>query len=305
MTLNSLGEQFLANLNILQQNIATTNSQLSSGYKITKPSDDPSAVTDVLQLEFASSSVSQTISNLNAVQGKVNTAEGALQSASSLLGQAQTLGAEGATSTQTAASRTTLANQVSQILSQIVSVTNTTFEGRYVFSGDAPQSPPYQVDPSSPTGVDQLQSAQSTQLVEDSNGVTFAVGLTASEIFDDRDSTGAPTSNNVFAALNNLSTALSNNDQSGITAALSALTSAQSFFEGQQAFYGTVQDRITNSLNLAQQNQTQWTASLGQLRDTDVAAAATQLSQDNLSQQAALEAEASLPHTSLFDYLKG
>src|SRR5271165_5373647 len=207
MTLNSLGQQFLANLNILQQNIATTNSQLSSGYRISKPSDDPSAITDVLQLEFDSSRVSQTISNLNAVQGEVNTAEGALQSASSLLDQAQTLGAEGATSTQTAASRTILANQVSQILSQIVSVTNTTFEGRYVFSGDSSQSPSYQLDSSSPTGVDQLQSAPSTQLAEDSNGVTFAVGLTASEVFDDRDSTGAPTSNNVFAALNSLSTA--------------------------------------------------------------------------------------------------
>jgi len=304
MTLNSLGEQFLANLNILQQNIATTNSQLSSGYKISKPSDDPSAITDVLQLEFDSSRVAQTISNLNAVQGQENTAEGALQSASSLLDQARTLGAEGATSTQTAASRTILANQVSQILSQIVSVTNATFEGRYVFSGDAPQSPSYQVNPSSPTGVDQLQSAPSTQVVEDSNGVTFAVGLTASEIFDNRDSAGAPTSNNVFAALNSLSVALSNNDQSGITTALSALNSAQSFFEGQQAFYGTVQDRITNSLNLAQQNQTQWTASLGQLRDTDVAAAATQLTEDNLSQQAALQAEGSLPHTSLFAYIK-
>jgi flagellar hook-associated protein 3 FlgL len=304
MTLNSIGEQFLANLNILQNNIATTNRQLSSGYRISKPSDDPSAITDVLQLEFDSSRVAQTITNLNAVQGGVNTAEGALQSASSLLDQAQTLAVQGATSTQTPAERTTLANQVSQILSQLVGISNTTFEGRFVFSGDAAQSPAYKLDSSSPTGVDQLQSAPSTQLVEDSNGVTFAVGLTASEIFDNRDAAGAPSSNNVFATINGLCVALNNNDQSGITAALGALNSAQSYFEGQQAFYGTVQDRITNSLTLAQQNQTQWAASLGQLRDTDVAAAATQLSEDNLSQQAALQSEASLPHTSLFDYLK-
>jgi len=304
MLLSSVGEQFLANLDILQQNMATTNAQLSSGYRISKPSDDPAAITDVLQLEFDGSRVAQTISNLNAVQGEVNTAEGALQSATSLLDQAQTLGVEGATSTQTAAGRTTLANQVSQILSQVVNISRTTFEGRYVFSGDDPRAPAYQVDPTSPTGVDQLQSAPSTQLVEDSNGVSFAVSLTAGQIFDSSDSTGAPTSNNVFAALNSLSVALSNNDQPGITSALSALTSAQNYFEGQLAFYGTVQGRITNSLNLAQQNQTQWTAALGQLRDTDVAAAATQLTQDNLSQTAALQAEASLPHTSLFDYLK-
>jgi len=304
MLLKSVGEQFLANLEILQQNIARTNNQLSSGYRISKPSDNPLAITDMLQLEFDGSRVAQTISNLNAVQGEVNTAEGALQSASSLISQAQTLGVQGATSTQTAASRTTLADQVSQILSQLVNISRTTYEGRYIFSGDNSQAPAYQVDPTSPTGVDQLQSAQATELVQDSNGITFAVSLTAGQIFDSRDSTGAPASGNVFAALRNLSVALGNNDQSEIATALSALTTAQDYFEGKLAFYGTVQNRLTNSLNLAQQNQTQWTAALGQLRDTDIAAAATQLTQDTLSQQAALQAEASLPHTSLFDYLK-
>jgi len=39
-------------------------------------------------------------------------------------------------------------------------------------------------------------------------------------------------------------------------------------------------------------------------RDTDVAAATTDLQQESLSQQAALQAQGALPHSSLFDYLK-
>jgi flagellin-like hook-associated protein FlgL len=40
------------------------------------------------------------------------------------------------------------------------------------------------------------------------------------------------------------------------------------------------------------------------VRDTDVAKATTDLSEENLSQQAAMQAQASLPRNSLFDFLK-
>lgn len=262
------------------------------------------AVADVLQLEFTSSKISQTITNLQNTQNTVNTAESALENASSLLSQAGSLGAQGANSTATAATRATLGNQVAQILSQIVTISRTTYNGNYVFSGDQPASPAYQLDPASPTGVDQLQTAASTQVAQDFNGVTFPVSLTAQDIFDHRDSNNVPDSSNVFSALNSLSVALNNNDQAGITSSLASLNSAQSYFETQLSFYGSTQTRIQNSLNLADQYQVQSTTALSQLKDTDVAAAATALTQENLSQQAAIQSEANLPRTSLFDYLK-
>ena len=39
---------FLANFSLLTQRMANTQEQLSSGFRINKPSDDPSAVGDVL-----------------------------------------------------------------------------------------------------------------------------------------------------------------------------------------------------------------------------------------------------------------
>jgi flagellar hook-associated protein 3 FlgL len=300
--MDSIREQFLTNLEVLQRRMANTQLQISSGYRISKPSDDPGAVTDVLHLEFDSSRVTQTLSNLAAVKSEVDTAEAGLQTVGSLLDQARTLGAQGATDPQTAAARATLAVQVDQILSQIVSVSRTTYQGQYVFSGDQTNSPAYSYDATA--GVTRLLTPASTRVVQDANGVQFSVSLTANSIFDHRDSNDVPDASNVFAALDGLRKALRNNDVPAINTALDSLKTAQTYFESQHAFYGATQNRISNSIDQAQQYQDQYTASLHDLKDTDIAAAATQMTQDNLSQQAAMQAQANLPHGSLFDYIK-
>ena len=57
-----------------------------------------------------------------------------------------------------------LAAQVQSLESQLVAIANTEVGGVYVFSGDASSSPPYQVDTSSPTGVDRLITPQQSTL---------------------------------------------------------------------------------------------------------------------------------------------
>jgi flagellar hook-associated protein 3 FlgL len=143
---DSVGQQFLANLQTLQQQMASTQAQVSSGYRVNQVSDDPGSVADILELESNLGSVNQVASNLSSVSGEVNTAEGALESATQLLEQATSLGAQGANSTNSASEQTGLSQQVEQILSQLVSISSTTFEGQYIFSGNQTSSPSYQPD---------------------------------------------------------------------------------------------------------------------------------------------------------------
>ena len=62
-------------------------------------------------------------------------------------------------------------------------------------------------------------------------------------------------SDNVFAAVNSLRVALANNDQPGISAAIASIKSAQDYLSQQLAFYGGVQNQITNALDVAQKFQ--------------------------------------------------
>lgn len=301
--LGTIGQEFLANLQNLTQQTTTTQEQISSGVTISQPSDNPAALGDVLQLESDLGRVNQVSNNLGLVQGQVNTAESALENATSLMDQIGSIAAQGANSTTSAATRTTLSQQAEQILSELVSVSQTQYNGTYVFSGDDATQPSYQLDLSSPTGVDQLTTAPATQLIQDATGTTFAVSLTAQQIFDERNSDGSVASGNVFAAVNDLRVALADNDQTGINNAVSEVQSAQNYLQQQLAFYGGVQDEVSNAISVAQKFQTEYQSELTTVEGTNIAAASVNLTQEQTSMQAAIQSEASMPHTSLFDYL--
>jgi flagellar hook-associated protein 3 FlgL len=300
----AVGQQFLANLQTLQQQMAQTQAQVSSGYRINQPSDSPGSVAYVLELESNLGNVNQVSSNLSSVSGEVNTAEGALESATQLLEQATSLAAQGASTTVSPSVRAGLSQQVDQILSQLVSLSRTTFEGQYIFSGNQTSSPSYQLDPSSPTGVDQLVSSPANRLIQDASGVTFAVSETAAEIFDHRDTSGAPDASNIFFAVKTLASALAVNDQAGITATMASLQTAQNYLAQQLQFYGGVQNQIANATAVAQKFQLQDQTTLSQARDTDMASASVDLAREQTSYQTAIQAESTVPRTSLFNYIQ-
>ncbi len=259
---------------------------------------------DVLQLQTDIGQATQVTSNLNGVQSEVNTASQVVQNAVSLLDQARSLAAfKAPPSTLTDSQRTAMAAQAEQILNTLVDDSRATFDGQYVFSGDNSSQPAYNVNLANPNGVDRLITAPATTLIQDSSGVTFAVAKTAQDLFDHRNPDDSLASDNVFAAVNNLRVALANNDQAGVLAASQSIQTAQDYLNQQGAFYGAVQNRITNALDVAQKFQLQSQTALGNERDTDVAAAATDLTQEQLSEQAAMQAQAAMPRNSLFDVL--
>lgn len=303
--LGVIGEQFLANLQILTQETQTTQEQVSSGRSLNQPSDNPAELTDVLQLESELGQANQVSQNLSNVTSEVNTAESALESATSLLDQINTLGEQGAGSSVTASQRSALSQQVEQAFSQLVSLSQTQYDGQYVFSGDQTGQPSYQLDLSSPTGVDQLITTPSTRLIQDATGVQFAVSQTAQQIFDDRNPDGTPAADNIFAAVNNLRLALANNDQTGIQNALSSLQLGQTHLAASLQYYGGVQDELANATSVAQKFQLQYQTGLTQLTSTNMATAAVTLAQEQASMQASIQAESSEPKTTLFDLLQG
>ena len=297
-------QQYLADVERTESQLTTATSQISSGLAVQQPSDNPDAVSEILQTQNALASNKQIQTNLGNVTAEVNTADSALQSAVQELTSAITLATQGASSTQTAQSRATLAQQVAGIQQALVGITQTQVNGRYIFSGDQDSQAPYQLDSTQPEGVQQLVSGSSTRMIQSVDGTSFAVALTAQQIFDARNPDSTPASGNVFAAVQNLMTALNNNDTAGIGSALDSLQTASSYLNGQLQFYGAVENRVQQATSLAQKFQTQQQTELGNLQDTDVPATATELSQLQVQQQASMSVEANLQQMkNLFSYL--
>jgi flagellar hook-associated protein 3 FlgL len=306
MILNISGatQAYLANLDRTQQQINQASAEVSSGLSVQQPSDNPAAVPVILQTLADIAANQQIQSNLSSVTGELQTADSALQSAVQAVEKAVTIATRGASSTSSAADRANLAQEVAGLLQTLVGISNTTYSGRYVFSGDQDTSPAYQLDSSQPDGVKQLTSGSSTRVIVDATGTAISVAKTAQEIFGAQNTDGSDSSGNVFAAINSLLTALKNNDQAGITQASSALQSADTYLNQQLAFYGEAENRISTATDLAQKFQTQQQVQLGTLRDADIPSVALQLSRAQLDQQAALAAEARIEQSrNLFSYL--
>ncbi len=294
---------FLADLSRVQANNEKVQRQISSGLRINDPSDAPDQIAGLLQIQSDISRNSQVQQNLGRVKAEVDTAEQSVSSAVQLADNALVLASQGANTATTASTRLNLAQQVQALQQQLVQLAQTKVDGRYVFSGDADQTPPYQYNAASPNGVDRLVTASATRQVQDSNGNSFPVAQTAQTLFDHRDAKDGYAPDNLFAALNALMVTLSANDEAGIGLSMASLRTAADYVNSQQTFYGVTQNRVSAAVDASGQRDVSLRAQLSKERDTDLTSAALTITDGRTQEQAALASRAKMQKTSLFDYL--
>ena len=222
-----------------------------------------------------------------------------------LVTRALTLATQGANATMTTQAEQSLAEEVQGITQQMVSNSNTSVQGRFIFSGDDDTTPAYTYDPASTTTnyVDQGSAAASTRQIEDPAGGSFPAALTAQQIFDDRNADGSYANDNVFQALGNLYNALLSGNSDAVGSTIANLQAANQQLNSMQSFYGEVEDRIDAGQTFANNYATQLQTEIGNVQDADIPTAVMQMTQSNIAEQAALAMEGKMPHNSLFDYL--
>jgi flagellar hook-associated protein 3 FlgL len=305
-------EAFMANVGRVQRAIQDASRQTSSGKRVNVASDAPNEIDTILQLHTDEVHNTQIQENLSIVKANADAADSALSSATQLMDRARVLAAQGANFTLDAAGRQSIASEVQSLQEQMVAISRTTVQGRYIFGGDQDSSPPYAVDLTATSGVTKLTSAAATRRVEDSTGGSFAVTVSAQQIFDTQDSDPiatddppitTPSANNVFNSLNQLRLGLLANDPTAITAAAANIQLASDHLNTVQSFYGTVQNRISDASNYSANYDVQLKTELSQKEDADITSAALAVTQGNTQLQAAFAMQAKMPHTTLFDFM--
>jgi len=301
--LSPTSEAFLSNIDRVQRRVADAGRQATSGKRVNVASDAPAQIDSILQLRTDGVHNDQIRENLAVAKSDADAADSALTSASKIMDRARVLAAQGATATSDAPGREASAGEVQSLMDQMVSISRTTVQGRYVFGGDTDSLPPYEVDLTSDNGVARLTNAPATRRVEDSSGGSFAVSRSASQIFDTRNADDTLATDNVFAALNGLRVALLANDQPAVAAASESIRIASEHLGSSQAFYGTVQNRISDSTTYTDTYDVQLKTELSQKEDADITAAALEVTQGNTQLQAAFQMQAKMPRTTLFDFI--
>ena len=278
-----------------QQAAQTATQELATGRSVNNLSDNPAAAASLVNNNALTSENDQYLTNLGDLQGKFQAADSALNTAVQLMTSAISLGTEGATGTISAADRQVIAQQVQGLQQQMLALSNTTYEGTYVFSGTDVTTQPFTQNNASPSGV-QYSGNSGVTNVSIGDEQSMQTNLPGDQIF-------ANANGNIFQALNDLVNAL--NSGTGIDAANKEVSQSFSQLTTQRVFYGNALNQVQNSQNYLNQEQVNLSALQNQLVGADMTKVIADQSQSQTAEQAALSATAqilSLP--TLLTYIK-
>ncbi len=296
--LDASSRRFLTDLGGISQRLDHAQRQLSSGKRMNTVSDDPDQVGLLLQYRADTDMNERIKTDLGRVKTEVDTAENVMQTTVKLMEQARVLTTQGATGTATPEMRSALATQLGNILQQMTSLSNTTVEGRYIFSGDSDQVAPYTIDLTQAVPYSAYQGTTATRQVLHSAGTTIPVARTAQDIFDSPNP-----GQSVFAAINAVRLAFQSNNQAAIDAAVPNVDSAGVYLNVQHAFYGSAQLQVNDAIDTADRTTVRLKTQISQMEDADMTASILELNDATTQQRAALESRSKMPRNSLFDYL--
>ena len=143
VTTNMAVGTLVNNLDRSYERIARFQTELSSGTRLNKISDDPGAVERSLALRGELRQIEQFQKNNDDGKGWLEITEATLNELETLFTEVRGLAVQGATSTYNANQRNALADQVNQFLEHVLSLSEARYRGRYIFSGTQTDAPPF------------------------------------------------------------------------------------------------------------------------------------------------------------------
>jgi flagellar hook-associated protein 3 FlgL len=281
----------------LQQSQTVLNTalqQVATGLSVNNPSDDPTAAAEMVQNNLESADLDQYTQNVSSALSTVHTASSVLSSVVTSLTSAVSAGTEGGNGTNTTANFQALASQVQGILTSVVNAANTSVSGSFLFGGSSTTTP-YTADASSPTGYT-YNGNNDTNSIAIGDQTSVQVNLPGSQIF-------SSSSNNVIGALSSLVTALQSGNTTNIQTSTAAVSSALNFVGQQQVFYGNAETQLNSQETFLQQDTVTLTTQATNLIGVNEATAATNLSQAETDNSAALAAVAKVLPNNLLNFL--
>jgi flagellar hook-associated protein 3 FlgL len=289
VTERSVSMRALAGLQSDLAAMAKTQQELSSGSRISKPSDDPAGTVEAL---LTRSTIAQTRQHQRSAQdglGWLGTADSALSTITGDLQRIRTLLVQSQNGTTGPTSQQALAQEVDQLRQEVLSQANATYAGHPVFAGSAGTTQAY-----SAGGVYQGDSGTVLRQVGPSDRV--AIALPGTQVF-------GPAGADLHAVLSQAVSDLSANP-AGVAADITALDAAMTRVQDAQTQVGALYDRVQTASSTAASSLITQKTQLSDVQDADLAETMTTMQMQQVAYQAALTATARAVQPSLLDFLK-
>lgn len=296
---NSIYQSGITRIGNIQSEQAKLQEQISTGRRISSPSDDPVASARALEISSAQSANSKFAETRQTAQLKLNTLESNLTSVTNLLVSAQStlVGAGNATLSDT--ERSFMASELKGSLDSLIGLANTRdASGNYLYAGFKSSTTPFVANATGAT----YAGDSNQQLLQVDSQRQMAINATGDNVFQGG-------GNDVFATLSNLVTLLNTPItnaatqaayNTGISTAIGSLKGSVDNVLNVRADIGAKLNEIDNLDTAGSDRALQYSKSLSDLQDTDYASALSDFAKQQTIMEAAQKSFVEITSLSLF-----
>ncbi len=294
---NMLTRGYLKNLSRNQQNVQNFHQQLSSMKEVSKPSDNPLLVSQIIELKENIIQNSQYQTTLTDAKDWTNMQDAALSGATDSLMRISTLVQSAATDTMSEENRLIVKAEVETEMQTFIDSLNTNFGGRYIFGGTETTTLPFEIvkdiDSGEITGIKYNGNTQNITR-EISAGVNLDLMTDGLKLVDN------DTIGNLFAGI---TSALKNDDGDALRGLIDDTNVSIDQVVTFRTEIGAISNRLTSSLSRNESQDLNLQSMLSSKEDIDIAQKYMQFSMEQVAYQASLQMGTKVLSTTILDYL--
>ena len=293
---NMLTRGYLKNLSVNQQNVQKYHQQLSSMKEVSKPSDNPLLVSQIMELKENIIQNEQYQTTLTDAKDWTDMQDAALSNATDSLMRISTLVQSAANGTMNESDRLVVKAEVETEMQTFVDSLNTNFGGRYIFGGTQTTTLPFKItkaDDGSITGI-QYNGKKQNISREISSGVNLDLMTDGSKLLNS-DKMG-----DLFVKITD---ALQNDDGDALSNLLADTTASIDHVVTFRTEIGAISNRLDSALSRNESQDLNLQEMLSSKEDIDIAQKYMQFSMEQVAYQASLQMGTKVLSTTILDYL--
>lgn len=299
-----LSSQLLLNLNRNAQQMNNTQTQLATGRKINKPSDDPVGITYSLRYRAELSSNDQYQKNVDSAISWLEFNDTVMNQAGNAVQRLRELTVQASTGTNPQSALDSINEEVKQLKEQLIDISNSKLNGKYIFNGETYDIKPYDF-PSNADGT--LDTTNATSVVTDKGKINFIVGesvqlpinVSGNEVFGTEKE-----EDNLFNIVNNIMKALTEGNQKELSNQLDNIDSRTDKMLAIRSEIGAKTNRVDLMMGRLDDLGINLTDLQSKVEDADYAELAMQSKIQENIYNASLSAGAKIISPSLVDFLR-
>jgi flagellar hook-associated protein 3 FlgL len=293
ITDQGMAARFLAGINRTRERIVILQTQLATGKRVMKPSDDPQAAEVILRLNEAMARNEQFSRNVSDAQSMVDATSAAVDHFGDIMLELKDLVTRAANGSLND-SLPAIGAQIGQMLREGVNAANTRFNGKYLFGGTQSLDPPF------------ILAADGSGVTANPNGITGSITVPVGEGFTqvvNVDGQEAFQGTAIFDLMIQLRDQfLAGNPPTA--GQVDAVSQALDHVTGIGGKSGAVSQTLTALGSRLDDELVELRSLLSLHEDTDVAEATLRLKEHEMTLEAALNTGATVLTKSLLDFLR-